>query len=94
MLRKIRDSEQFKTDYKKFRDDIREITDPKLQAELTELLVKLVNEVDWLDECHDQLFVTGKMPSNIEDSRSNLISYRKNLENKITSWKNRQKRTV
>ena len=86
---KLRDNPIFKKDHFQYQQDIKKVTDEKLQRELTLLLVELVNEVTVIDLHHDALLVTGKLPQATGDSRSKLASIKKKLDTKLSSYKAR-----
>jgi two-component sensor histidine kinase len=94
MLQKLQNHPRFKNDYKRYQQEISLITDPVLQRELTDALIKLSNEVQKIDQFHEQLYLSGSIPIQVQDSRNNINQYRKILESKIQSWKNRQKRKL
>lgn len=94
MLQKIEQSEAFKTDYKNYQSEISKITDKKLQEDCTDLLRQLKNTVVWIDNMHEQLFVTHQMPSDVSEARQKIISIKKQLDTRLKSYQNKKRRTL
>jgi len=91
MIPKLQHSDRFQTDYKAYQAKITNVTDPTLQKELITLLVKLKEQVGFLDRSHEQIFLSGKMPSDVSDLRSNVSRYKKSLDQKLADWDHRQR---
>jgi glutaredoxin 2 len=90
MIPKLQQSDRFITDYKNYQQQISEVTDPTLQKELVDALLKLKEHVQFLDRSHEQVFMTGKMPSEVTDLRSDVSRYKQILDRKLADWKHRQ----
>lgn len=87
------DSPQFKKDYKNYQEEIRKITDDKAQAELVGLLREFVEQVKLIDRYHSELNLSNRIPTGINEARSNLASSKKKLDSKISNFKSRQTKT-
>ena len=83
----LKDSPVFKQDYARYQQEIKSVTDPRWQKELTDLLIELVNEVNALDLHHNALLLTNKLPEGAKESRSKLASIKKRLDAKLLSYK-------
>ena len=94
MLQKIEHSEEFKSDYKRYQTEIGKITDKVLKDNCTDLLRQLKNTVVWIDNMHEQLFVTHQLPSDVSEARQKIISIRKQLDTKIKSYQNKKRKTI
>jgi len=87
MFPKLQFDERWLADYENFQKAISEISDFNLQRELTDVLTKLKAEVEYIDSSHEQLFMTGKIPTEVTELRSNIATYRKILEEGISAYK-------
>lgn len=90
MIPTLRTNKRILDDYKKYQEDIDAITDPALKKELTTLLLKLKDQVGHIDRNHEQLLISGRIPTEIGDIRTNIISIKKSLDSKIDIWKRSQ----
>jgi hypothetical protein len=79
MLELIKSS-RFQAEYQTFQTKIKNITNEDVRNQATVLLKTLVNEIKKLDSQHQDMFSGGKMPMGLSDSRSNLLTIRKNLD--------------
>jgi hypothetical protein len=86
----LKNNPVFKKDYAQYQTEIKQVTDQKLQKELTALLIELVNEVVTIDMNHDAMILTRKLPDATKDSRTKLASIKKKLDTKLSSYKSRQ----
>jgi hypothetical protein len=84
-MMKLRDNPVFKEDYKRYQQQILEITDERLKVELTDLLLMLSREVSAIDMHHETLLINGRMPNSLSDSRSSLASIKKKLDAKLAA---------
>lgn len=84
MIPKLQNSKKFTDDYQQYQERIKKITDPKIQSELTSLLVQLKEQVMYIDRSHDSMFITGRVNGDLADQRATLISIKKNLDNKLS----------
>jgi hypothetical protein len=90
MIPKLQNSKVFLDDYKNYQNKISKIEDPNLQKELESLLIKLKEQVTYIDRTHDQMFITGRISNEISDFRSEIINIKKVLDKKITAWQSSQ----
>lgn len=90
MIPKIQNSKLFLDDYKNYQNTITEIDNENLKKELEGLLIKLKEQVTYVDRVHEQMFVTGRMSSEISDFRSEIAAIKKSLDRKITAWRSSQ----
>jgi sulfur relay (sulfurtransferase) DsrC/TusE family protein len=81
------DSPQFKKDYKNYQEEIRNIKDEKAQAELVTILKEFVEQVKLIDRFHSELNLSNRIPTAINEARSNLASCKKKLDSKISNFK-------
>jgi predicted nuclease with TOPRIM domain len=77
------DSERFQAEYRDFSQRISMIEKIEVKEELQTLLKRLVGEVRRIDEKHNELISSTKLPSTISDNRSSLVEIRKMLINKL-----------
>jgi hypothetical protein len=75
---------RFLEDFKKYQEIISNVNDDSLKNELTILLNSLANEVRKIDSMHSELFHRSGVTPNIQESRNNIVSIRKKLEQKIS----------
>jgi replicative DNA helicase len=85
---KLLESPQFKADYKRYQEEIRKITDEKLQAELVALLMEFTEQIRLIDRYHSELNLSSRIPTGINEARSTLQSCKKKLDNKLSVYKN------
>jgi len=86
MIPKIQNSQRFIDDYKNYQERIIKISNQSAQQELTDLLVKLKEQVSYIDRSHDSMMITGRISSEVSDLRSNLITIKKSLDQKLVHW--------
>jgi hypothetical protein len=84
---KLRDTPVFQEDYKRYQQQILEITDERLRVELTDLLLMLSREISAIDMHHETLLINGRMPASLADSRRSLASIKKKLDAKLAASK-------
>jgi hypothetical protein len=90
MIPKIQDNPIFLEDYKNYQKRIGKVTDENIQKTLTDTLVKMKEHVQYIDRCHEQVFITGKMPSEISDLRQEVARFKKTLDEKLHDWEKTQ----
>ena len=90
MIPKIQNSQRFKDDYKNYQERIIKISEPTAQKELTDLLVKLKEQAIYIDRSHDSMLITGRISSDVSDLRSNLMTIKKTLDQKLVHWERTQ----
>ena len=93
MIPTLRTNKTILEDFKRYQDAIDQITDTLLKDELEALLRKLKDQVGHIDRNHEQLLISGRIPTEIGDIRSNIVSIKKSLDSKIDTW-NRAKFVV
>ena len=84
-MMKLRDNPKFKEDLNRYQQEISEIADDRVKAELKELLLMFTREAAAIDMHHDTLLINGRMPSAVSESRDNLASIKKKLDAKLSS---------
>ncbi len=87
MIPSLTTNKKFIEDYNRYVKDISEITDQSLRTELTSLLGKLKEQVGYIDKNHQQLLISGRIPTEITDIRANIMSIKKSMDSKIDMWK-------
>lgn len=90
MIQKIQNSERFKAEYKKYQDRISKVTHEPLQKKLTEELLKLKEQVVFLDRQHEQVYVSYRIPTDVQETRNNISQIRRVLEEKLAAWESSQ----
>ncbi len=90
MIQKIQNSERFKQDYKQFQDRIAKVTNESLQQKLTELLLNLKEQIIFLDRQHEQVYVSFRIPTDVQETRNNIGQIRKSLEDRLATWESSQ----
>ena len=85
-MMKIQNSERFKQEYQRFQERISSVTDEDLQRKMIDMLLKIKSQVQALDQQHDHVFLTGKVPNDIAETRSELTQIRRELDRMLTSW--------
>jgi hypothetical protein len=90
MIQKIQNSERFRNEYKKYQERIAKVTHEPLQQKLTEALLKLREQVVFLDRQHEQIYVSYRIPADVQETRNNISQIRKILEEKLAAWENGQ----
>jgi hypothetical protein len=86
MIPTLRTNKKILDDYKRYQEAIDQITDQSLKIELTRLLERLKIQVVHIDRNHEQLLISGRIPTEITDIRSNIMSIKKSLDSKIDMW--------
>ena len=86
MTPKLQSSSRFINDYKDYQRRISLVTDENLKKELTEFLLKLRDQVGFLDRQHEQVFYTGRIPSDVGDIRADIVKYKTVLDQKLKAW--------
>ena len=90
MIPTLRTDKRILEDYKRYQEAIDQITDQSLKDEMSNLLRKLKEQVGHIDRNHEQLLISGRIPTEVGDIRTNIISIKKSLDSKIDMW-NRSK---
>lgn len=86
MIPTLRTNKKILEDYKKYQEAIDQITDESLKQELISFLEKLKIQVSYIDRNHEQLLISGRIPTEVSDIRSNIMSIKKSLDSKIDMW--------
>jgi phage shock protein A len=74
-------SERFQKEYQEYQDKIEKITDDTVRAQANGLLKSLVNEIQKLDNQHQDMFsAKNNSSSDISDIRNSITELRKNLQ--------------
>lgn len=87
MFPKLQYDERWLADYRHFQEQISEMKDPNLQKELTEVLLALKAQIEYVDQHHEQIFITGRIPSDTGELREVIAKHRKTLEDGIAAYK-------
>lgn len=91
MFPKLQHDERWLADYRHFQKEISEITDPNLQKDLTEVLINLKSQVEFVDQHHEQIFISGRLPTDTSEFRSAIAKYRQKLEEGLAAYKTSQR---
>jgi len=87
MIPSLTTNPKYIQDYNRYVTEINAITDESLRIELLNLLGKLKEQVGYVDKNHQQLLISGRIPTEISDIRANIISIKKSMDSKIDMWK-------
>jgi len=93
MFPKLQHDERWLADYRHFQKEISEITDPNLQKDLTEVLMNLKSQIEFVDQHHEQIFISGRLPADTGEFRTTISKYRQKLEDGLTAYKNSHRPT-
>lgn len=77
-------SPKFVEDYKKLQTRIESVVNENIKNELYGLLKELRNQVGYIDRCHEQMMISGKISSELSEIREEVSRVRKALENKLS----------
>ena len=83
MIPTLRTNKAILDDFKKYQSVIDEVSDAALKTEMTHLLMQLKEQVGHIDRNHEQLLISGRIPTEIGEIRANIISIKKSLDSKI-----------
>jgi hypothetical protein len=89
---KLQNNPRFVEEYSNYQKRIADVTDKKIQEDLTGLLLQLRDQVRFIDRTHEQVFVTGRIPGELSDLRNDLLKHRKTLDQKLRDWESRNSR--
>lgn len=84
-------SKKFQEEYNTYKTVIEQIDNEKIKADLETLLSKLILEVRAVDQQHQELLATRKMPALTDDSKTRILEIRKQLDRRVRDWKESQK---
>jgi DNA repair exonuclease SbcCD ATPase subunit len=91
---KLAKSEKFINEVNSFKSKIEKVTDENIKKDLSQTLSKLIQEVNYIDSQHNELSIQKRLPETIDSSRNTIGSYRKRLNDMLTSWEKKSKTTV
>jgi uncharacterized Zn finger protein len=85
---RLKDSENFRKEYKEFREKISLVADDNLRNELESLLRELVARVEKIDNFHNQhIFSTNKNLKNESNNfKEELIEIRRKLRSRLGAF--------
>lgn len=86
MIPTLRTNKAILDDFKKYQEAIDKIDDDALKAELSSQLRQLREQVGHIDRNHEQLLISGRIPTEIGDIRTTIISIKKSMDSKIDIW--------
>lgn len=87
-LPKIQENSRYIAEVQKFSASIDKIENEKIKLEAMDVLDKLIKEVKYLDRLQETIFYSKQNRTSLEDSKSNIISYRKKLEKLTNRYSN------
>lgn len=79
-------SEKFKSEYNNFKTRIEKITEQEKKNELERYLGQLVHQIKKIDNYHQDLIFTHKLPESIESDRNEVAVIRKKIIKSLDSW--------
>jgi hypothetical protein len=88
---KLSKSETFLKEVAAYKSKIESVTDEKIKKDLSLTLGKLIQEVTYIDQQHDELSIQKRLPETVNNSRSSIGNYRKKLNRTIELWNDHQK---
>lgn len=77
-------SPKFIEDYKKLQQRIESVSSEHIRNDLYGLLKELKNQVGYIDRCHEQMMISGKISTELSEIRGEVSRIRKALENKLS----------
>lgn len=90
MIASLLNSDRFKEDYKNLQKRIADIPEKSIQDELFDHLKKLKDNVGFIDRCHEQMLISGKISSEISDIREKISFHRKALEQRLSHFEKKR----
>ena len=81
-------SVRFQEDYNRYLSVISKMPDGNLKQEVNQLLNNLVSEIKKLDHRHMEMIYSKQMALVGGEIKQDIITIRKQLENKIKDWQN------
>lgn len=90
MIPKLATSSLFLEDYKKYQQRILAVTNPDLQKDLTDSLVRLREQIMYIDRDHEQILITGKMPGDVTERRTIVGAIKRELDTRLKAWEDSQ----
>lgn len=79
-------SEKFKSEYANFASRIERVTDQDRKNELERSLKQLVNQIKKIDNYHQDLVFTHKLPESIDSDRTEVANIRKKIIKLLEFW--------
>jgi hypothetical protein len=87
----IQNCPRFIEDFENYQKRIAQVTDENLKNDLTSTLVKLKEHIQYIDRSHEQIFFSGKIPTDeIAENRNEVAKYKKFLDSRLLDWEQRQ----
>ena len=86
MIASLLNSNKFKEDYKTLQKRIAEIKSESAQTELFDHLKKLKENVGYIDRCHEQMLISGKISTEISEIREKISYHRRALEQRLSHY--------
>lgn len=90
MIPKLQNNPNVIKDFKSLQERILKVEDKQLQETLTDLLLKLKGAVRHLDQQHESLFISHRLPTDAGEIRENVKRVRKSIEDKLKAWEKYQ----
>jgi hypothetical protein len=87
-MQTLENSERFRNDYDRYKAAIEQVTNPSLKTDLEMLLSSLLREVRKIDEDHEAVFSSGRIPTGVVDSRNRITEIRKSLDSRLRDMLN------
>lgn len=78
---------RFLNEYKQWSSQIDKVKDEKIKKDLEDMLKKLVEMVRTIDLQHQEIVVLHRMPDSLNESKGDLISIRKKIQDKLETCK-------
>jgi glutaredoxin 2 len=89
MFPKLQHDERWLADFRHYQKEVSEIEDPNLQKDLTEAFLELKAQVEYVDQHHEQIFITGRLPTETGEFRTAISKYRQKLDEGLAAYKNK-----
>ncbi len=84
-MKELPKNENFIKERELFLEKINSLSDGKFKQDMIDALSKLTNEVYKIENLHEEVIFNRRIPEEISNIRSNIISYRKYLHSNLMS---------
>lgn len=79
-------SERFQTEYRRFREELEQVTDVKLKIEINAFLERLVSAVQTIDTHHEELLINRNPSTDVIELRNTIQRLRQEIDTKLKTW--------
>ncbi len=82
-MKELPNNENFLKERNMFLEKINNLPEGKLKQDMTDVLLKLTNEVYKIENLHEEVIFNRHIPDQVATVRSNIASYRKYLHSNL-----------